>query len=281
MISSTPASQRSREAPDQRLRGRIDLADIVAFGRERGLGCIAQRARRQRLVGERETTAGETHAALEPRAALPRDQVRRHGVEHFVGDHQPAPARRKNLDPVDARQQRRRSLAQALALPRREIGAHFEQAIAPRQAILRDQRIQQIGGEPPGARPQLDQIAVRQSVDDVGGRRGQRGAEQRRQFGRGDEIAGGAELACARRVIAESRRIQRGAHVIGERDPAARLVDRCGNVRQDLFAVRACFVRRRRQSGSVIAVWSGGHRCDRLGDSSQCSRSAACRAKSS
>jgi hypothetical protein len=110
---------------------------------------------------------------------------------------------RKKLDPVDARQQGRRPLAQALALPRREIGAHFEQAITPRQTLLRRQRIQQIGGEATGAGAQLDQIAVRKSVDEVGGRRGERGAKQRCHFWCGDEIAGGAELARARRVISQ------------------------------------------------------------------------------
>ncbi len=267
------------EAQDQRLRGGIDLADVVAFGWKRGDRRIAQRTWEQGSIGERKTPAGNLHAAFEPRAALPRDQVRRHGVEHFVGDHQAAPARGQHLDPVDTRQRRGRPLAEAIALPCGEIGAHFEQPITLRRPLAFLQRVQQIGGQSAGARTQLDQLGTWQAADDVGRQRGQRGPEQRRHFRRGDEVTGRAELACACRVITQSRRIQHGAHVVGERNPAAGLADGRGNVCKDLLAVRTRFERRQRQPGAVIAVWRGGHRCDRLDDSRQCSRSAACRAK--
>ena len=50
-------------------------------------------------------------------------------------------------------------------------------------------------------------------------------AEQRRQFRRGDEIAGRAELAAAGAVITQPRRVQREFHITRETDPAAAVCD--------------------------------------------------------
>jgi hypothetical protein len=55
------------------------------------------------------------------------------------------------------------------------------------------------------------------------------GPEQRRQLGRGDEVASGAEDRMRARVVAQSRLVQCQAHVAIERNPAARGVDGSGD----------------------------------------------------
>ena len=223
--------------------------------------------------------AGEADAALEPCAALPRDQMRRYGVEDFVGDDEAAPARGQNVDPFDAREQCRRSLAQAVALPRGEIGADFEQAIALRQAAAHPARS---ADRRQAGRCRAPVRSARRPADAA-----MTSAAFTASAAANSGVISGAvtkspaapNLRAPGRVIAESRRVQHGAHVIGKGYPAAGLGDQRGHVRNDLLAVRARFDRRLRQSGTAIAVWSSGHRCDRLVDSRECSRSAACRAK--
>ena len=164
-----------------------------------------------------------------------------------------------------------------LALADAQIGAHFEQKIMRWNNIARGQRREHVGGQPPGAGSELDDVA-RRTNQYIGDLRRQRTAEQRRQLRRGDEIAILAEFACARNVVTETRGVERGAHVIRNGDPSARLDDRRRNMRDDFFAVRTGVGRRQRQFARIGAGWRAWHRCVRL--PSKCSRSAACRAKS-
>src|SRR5437660_4022089 len=67
---------------DQGFRGWIDLAHVVAFG---GKACT--REHRQTLVAQRplgplELIAAASDAALEPRAAASRNDVRRYRIKH-------------------------------------------------------------------------------------------------------------------------------------------------------------------------------------------------------
>ena len=120
-----------RKTSHQGLRCRIDLARIVAMIGKTRPRRVAEGAVRERPIGESKF-AGDTdlHAALEPCAVLPGDQMRRHGVEHFVGQQRSAPMLGKDVDPLDARQQIRHAIAQLLALTLAQVGTHFQQAIS-------------------------------------------------------------------------------------------------------------------------------------------------------
>ena len=72
----------------------------------------------------------EADSALEPLAVTPHNQMRRDGVEHFVGDDSSLPALGQHVDPLHARHQIADFCGQVLALPLAQIGAHFEQQIA-------------------------------------------------------------------------------------------------------------------------------------------------------
>ena len=69
----------------------------------------------------------EDHAALE-NLVVPSPQDReRDDIQHFVGDHQAADLLRQAIDPLEAVEVIRKPLRQALALPRLELGADFQQ----------------------------------------------------------------------------------------------------------------------------------------------------------
>src|SRR3546814_2376966 len=68
--------------------------------------------------------------------------------------------------------------------------------------------------------------------------------EQRAQFGRGDEVAGAAELGGAGAVVAQARRVQRQLHEARERDGATG--------RGDLLADQRLQVRRSEEHTSEL-----------------------------
>ena len=188
-----------REAAHQRLRGRIDLARVIAVGREECARGLEQASRAKRTFGQHQATAIERDAALVPRVASTHDHVRRHGVEHLVGDEDAAPALGQHIDPFHARQQRRHLALQMRTLPVAQIGTDFEQPVARRQGVARGQCRQHVGGEPTGTRAEFEDVAghVR---EDIGNLRRQRTTEQRRKLRCGDEVAVPAEsCACLRR----------------------------------------------------------------------------------
>jgi hypothetical protein len=68
-------------------------------------------------------------------------------------------------------------------------------------------------------------------------------AEQRRQFRRCHKISGETEFARAGNVVAEPRRVEGRAHVIGEGNPTAGRRDHSLDMRDDASAVRQRFMR--------------------------------------
>ena len=121
----------------------------------------------------------------------------------------------------------------------REVGAHLDDRVARRQRAARVQRDQQVRGEAPGAGAELDDLAAGGRGQDRVDLHRQRRAEERRHLRRGDEVAGGAELARAGRVIAQPRRVQHVLQVVGERHPPAGRVQFGANAGNDAGRVRA------------------------------------------
>ena len=113
-------------------------------------------------------------------------------------------------------------------LARAQLAGEFEDLVALGQRAAPLEFPQQADGEGAAAGAGLEEArrAGRQDRFDLG-RQGL--GEQRREFRRGDEVAGSAELARAAAVIAEAGRVERHLHVAGEGNPAAGLLDLGGD----------------------------------------------------
>ena len=106
--------------------------------------------------------------------------MHRHGVHHFVGEHHAAKALGQAVQPPNP-------IAQPLLLPLFEFGACFKNFVF---------RILQFGDQDlrkgAGAGAEFENRFAR--LQDLRDLARQRAAEQRREFGRGDEVAVRAEL---------------------------------------------------------------------------------------
>src|SRR5690606_14661974 len=76
-----------------------------------------------------------------------------------------------------------------------------------------------------GAGAELDDAARAQGLEPAGALPGDAGAEQRRDLGRGDEVAIAPEPPAAAGVVAQARLVEGARHETVEADPAAFLGD--------------------------------------------------------
>jgi len=129
-------------------------------------------------------------------AVGPAEQAHRHRVEHLVGHHHALDPRRQRVEPGHATEQRGHPPGQQLALPRAQRRGHLDDLVALGHLAECVQRREQFGGQRPGTRAELDD-SRRHRPEPVRALGGHALAEQRRELGRRDEIALGAELAAA------------------------------------------------------------------------------------
>ena len=205
--------------------------------------------------------------------------MHRKRVEHFVDDDGTAPAFREPVDPFDPGPMIGQCGRDLFALSLAQLGAHLEQPVARGQGILLRECCEHVHAKTSRARAQLDDLGIPNLRDHLRKLARQRLPEQRGKLGRGHEIAFSAELARSGGVIAKARRVEDRVHVIGERDPAASFADFAPEIREHPFAVHAFVGRQWRRVAGRIG-WSREHRCARLAGPGECSRSAACKAKS-
>ena len=145
--------------------------------------------------------------------------MNRHRVDHFVRDDRAADTLGKPLEPLHA-------VSQACLLSQPQLGAQLEDAVV--EIVLCQQRLCQRAA----AGAELEHRAAERSQLPR-----ERAPEERSELRRGDEVAGGAELARAGGVVAQARLVQRDFHVAGERDPslvAADLIAQTGQHRVNL-----------------------------------------------
>ena len=129
--------------------------------------------------------------------------MHRHRVHHLVGDNDAAEALGQALEKLHP-------VAEPLSLALAQGAAGLE------DQVLAVELLQQGFGERAAARAELENRTLERLQLSR-----ERAAEKRAELRRGDEIALGAELARAARVVAQARRVQRELHVAGEGDPAA------------------------------------------------------------
>ena len=124
-----------------------------------------------------------------------------------------------------------------------QIGAGFQYQVTLGQAFEGCEFGQQITREPAAARADFQNRRqfVAQTLRTLAGKRS---GEQASQFGGGDEIAGAAEFAGARAVIAQTGCVQCQFHEAREVDPAASGGNFAGDERGQSRAVRTRGVRR-------------------------------------
>ena len=207
---------------DEGLGLRVNFGQVVV-----GAGNVHRRTQVGGAVGPDQRVVLQRDTALMPDTAvvpaLARQQFDRHGVEHLVADHDALDRPGQLADPLDlvavSRQQRLLARAQRAGQVHDGVAAH---PVA--QGVEQSQRQRAGAGT---EFPDLVGAGVRQRLADL---RGQRLAEQRREFRRGDEIAAlafharghRAELGALVGVVAQARRVERQRHEAVEADPAAR-----------------------------------------------------------
>ncbi len=149
-------------------------------------------------------------------------QVDRHRVEHFVGDDDAGHRLGQRVEPAEAVGQRARRFALALAQRRRQLDDRVTaDAIA--------ERCQQLGRERAAAGAEFKDLVAAARLERLPDLARQGAAEQRRQLGRGDEVASrrghAADDGSPARVVAEAGRVKGQRHEAAERDPAAGAID--------------------------------------------------------
>ena len=165
--------------------------------------------------------------------------MRRNRVEHFVHHDGAVDRVRQAFAPFDPRELSRRPRGDRRALPRLELGAHFDNPITRNRCAACRERHQQIGRKRTGPGAQLHDFTTRRRREDRSNLRRECGAEQRRQLRCSDKVAAGAEFARARDVVAQSRRVQRHLQVTVEGQKSASAIDCACDRRDDARAVLA------------------------------------------
>jgi hypothetical protein len=183
-----------RERPAELDLERVDHACEVGLRRQQRPGKAG------RLVA--------AHPEATGLAVVDDEALHRQGVGHLVGHDDAAKALRQGVQPAHP-------VAEPRALPLAQLRARLQHQ--PLELGLAERR----GGERAGAAAELEHRAAadgRQRLDRLARHAA---AEQRRDFRRGDEVAGGSELGRAAAVVAEARRVQHALHVPAEADRAA------------------------------------------------------------
>ena len=138
------------------------------------------------------------------------------------------PEDRQAVEPAHTRRQVRCAFGQRRLLAGAKFAREIEDGVALGQRRACFEFKEQISGELARAGADLDDVR-RAERHDLRRLCGQRLGEERREFGRGDEVAGSAELVCAARVVAEAGGVQRAFHEARERQPAAGSADFSGD----------------------------------------------------
>jgi hypothetical protein len=181
----------------------------------------------------RSTRLVERHAALLPLHAVPGDEHHRHRVQHLVADHHALECRRQCVDPAHLVGELRHFLGQALALAFAQGAGEIDDGVAIDRGTEFCQRLQQLACQRARAGAELPDLARAGGGECLRDLAGQRAAEQRREFRRGDEVTAGrgqgAELPVAAAVVAQARLVERQRHEALEADPAAAAADLVGD----------------------------------------------------
>src|SRR5581483_10227490 len=126
--------------------------------------------------------------------------------------------------PGDPLEQVRHARGEHVAAALAQIGGELEDEVALRELLEALELIEQGRGERAAARSDLEHL-LESRVQALRDLARERAPEERRDLGRGDEIAVAPELPRARAVVAESRRVERELHVARERQPSRARVD--------------------------------------------------------
>ena len=202
----------------------VDLGH--AAGSERA---VERRPQQGQSVVPREAGARGHHTSLEPAPAVEVQQLHRHRVEHFVADDDTFDRLGQRVDPCDLVAEHGKALTLAFAQLAREVddGVALDE-VAERVECA--ERAEQLRRQRARAGAELDHRARAACLQRLRDLARQRAAEERRQLGRGDEVAARAwhlaEFDTRVGVVAEPRGIERHRHEAVERQPAGVAFDR-------------------------------------------------------
>ena len=215
---------RCAERRDERFGGRIHLARVIAFARKAGFGGCAHAAhRRADARPTRAPPSSACDAALEPLAALSRDAMRGAiaSSTSFITT-TPSMAAGSRSSHSTRAASRWRMPFDRRPLQRAQWRTHFQDAVTRGRGTSRAaSAFSTDAASAPLPAPSSTICRAGRRREDRRELSRDRSAEQRRQLGTGDEVACRAELARARDVIAERRRIQHDLHVARERHESA------------------------------------------------------------
>jgi hypothetical protein len=169
-----------------------------------------------------------------------------HRVQNFVGDeHTPMPLRHR-VDPGYPASQFRQALRNQRLLALSQVRRDLENQVLVRQRFELHQALEHVDGQLATAGPILEYRTRIDLPQHLGTLAGQNATEDSRDFWRRDKVALLAKFCRTRRVVAETRCIQRVMHVLGKADAAARRGNMLANVRSRALAV--C---------GAVGVWRG------------------------
>ena len=129
-------------------------------------------------------------------------------------------------------------LMQAFFLSLTQVGRYLKDSIRRRQGIEFGQTAENVHRQLAATGPVFKYLATIDLREDFGALARDDASEDGRYFRGRDEIACFAELCRTRRVVTESRRIQRMLHVLRETDVAACVGNTRTNKRRHTLAVR-------------------------------------------
>lgn len=178
----------------------------------------------------------------------PGEGARRHRVEQFVGQHHAVDGVRPAGQPAHPCQRLGQLARDSFALALRQLAGQLDDQVFGIGEAQPVELAQDLDGQRAGAGTELDH-AVRAGFEPLGALARQAGTEKRAQFGRGDEVAGAAELAAAPGVVAELGFVQSHRHVLVQADPAATRTDALRDARSQHLAGSEGIGRRRRECG--------------------------------
>ena len=152
----------------------------------------------------------------------------RHRIEQFVGQHQPVEMLGQPIQPHNPAEQMRRSLFDGLALPFAQLAGKIKNGVALGQRPALFQFEQQIRGQAPRTRPDLDNLR-RAERHDLHRLRGKGLAKERGNFRRRNKVTRRTKLMRPARVIPHPRRVKSELHKPVKAEPTARSGDFAGN----------------------------------------------------
>ncbi len=166
---------------DEGLGLRVDFGQVVVFAID-----VNRRAQRGGAVGPHQLARSVAcHAAFQPIAVHPRQQLHRHGVQHLVAQHHAAHALGQGVGPMHHVGVGGQGGALALAQAAREVN----DGVAPGRLALGGQRVQHLQGQRAAARAKLPHLVGAGGAQGLGQLPRQRLAKQGRELGRGHKVA--------------------------------------------------------------------------------------------